>query len=121
MIQPGSSRSFCANALRVLEDESHEDGHNVTVCASFNSPSGRCEKMFVYGMHHESTRNVTLRRFVTFLRLHVPSALQLSACLAYLRATHFYCMYCACKYTGSRDLHESCPGPSRDDHDEEEL
>eukprot|EP00903_Cladosiphon_okamuranus_P007128 g6925.t1 len=46
---------------------------------------------------------------------------KLSACLAYLRASHSYCMYCACQYDGLRDLQDSCPGPSRDDHDEEEL
>ncbi|CAM9843014.1 unnamed protein product [Hapterophycus canaliculatus] len=46
---------------------------------------------------------------------------KLSACLAYLRASYSYCMYCACQYNGSRDLQDSCPGPSRDDHDEEEL
>lgn len=46
---------------------------------------------------------------------------KLSACLAYLRACHCYCMYCACKYSRSSDLRESCPGPNRDDHDDEEL
>ncbi|CAM9874629.1 unnamed protein product [Ectocarpus fasciculatus] len=46
---------------------------------------------------------------------------KLSACLAYLRASYSYCMYCACRYEGPRDLQDSCPGPSRDDHDDEEM
>jgi len=46
---------------------------------------------------------------------------QLSACLAYLRASYSYCMFCACQFNGPQDLQESCPGPSRDDHAEEEL
>ncbi|CAN0187640.1 unnamed protein product [Ascophyllum nodosum] len=43
---------------------------------------------------------------------------QLSACLAYLRESYFYCMYCACKYCGQEDMRESCPGPDREDHDD---
>ncbi|CAM9915679.1 unnamed protein product [Ectocarpus sp. 12 AP-2014] len=46
---------------------------------------------------------------------------KLSACLAYLRASYSYCMYCACRYEGPRDLQDSCPGPSRSDHDNEEM
>ncbi|CAM9295888.1 unnamed protein product [Ectocarpus sp. 12 AP-2014] len=46
---------------------------------------------------------------------------KLSACLAYLRASYSYCMYCTCRYEGPRDLQDSCPGPSRSDHDDEEM
>ncbi|KDR11345.1 Coiled-coil domain-containing protein 75, partial [Zootermopsis nevadensis] len=34
----------------------------------------------------------------------------------YLRRTHFYCIWCGVQFEDEKDLQDSCPGPSRDDH-----
>ncbi|CAM9217898.1 unnamed protein product, partial [Discosporangium mesarthrocarpum] len=46
---------------------------------------------------------------------------KLAACLEYLRCVHQFCLYCGCAYADEEDLASSCPGPSREDHDEEEM
>lgn len=34
----------------------------------------------------------------------------------YLRRTHLYCIWCGVHFDDDKDLQDTCPGPSRDDH-----
>ncbi len=43
---------------------------------------------------------------------------QLSILTGYLRREHLYCLWCGCHFSGAGDMEESCPGDSRDAHDE---
>ena len=43
---------------------------------------------------------------------------KLSLLLTYIRVEHFYCLYCGIKYESQQDMTETCPGPSREDHDD---
>lgn len=40
--------------------------------------------------------------------------------ITYLRLEHFYCLYCGISYESEEELTKDCPGPSREDHDEDE-
>ena len=41
---------------------------------------------------------------------------RLAAAVAYLRATHRYCLFCGCGYGDEAEMAEACPGPSEADH-----
>ena len=36
----------------------------------------------------------------------------------YLRSQYFYCLWCGFSYADSDELKNSCPGPTREDHDD---
>lgn len=37
----------------------------------------------------------------------------------YLRQHHHYCIWCAIRFDGDEDMATNCPGPTREDHDDE--
>lgn len=39
--------------------------------------------------------------------------------VSYLRDKYYYCIWCACKYESTQELHDLCPGSTRTDHDDE--
>jgi len=41
---------------------------------------------------------------------------KLSVATAYLRESHFYCLYCGHQYSSANELRQECPGKSKDDH-----
>ncbi|KAK7065282.1 G patch domain-containing protein 11 [Halocaridina rubra] len=44
---------------------------------------------------------------------------QLQILTAYLRSTYVYCLWCGTVYDDERDLKLNCPGPTREDHDDD--
>ena len=40
--------------------------------------------------------------------------------ITYLRLEHCYCLYCGVSYESEEDMNQECPGPTREDHDEDE-
>ena len=46
-----------------------------------------------------------------------PAAERLDAVLQRLRERYCYCLYCGCRYDGTADMQQHCPGPSEADHE----
>ena len=44
---------------------------------------------------------------------------KLGLLLTYLRLEHFYCLYCGISYNDEEDMAQNCPGPTKEDHDDE--
>ena len=44
---------------------------------------------------------------------------QLNILTAYLRTQYLYCLWCGTVYDDERDLKQNCPGPTREDHDDD--
>jgi len=42
----------------------------------------------------------------------------LSILTGYLRSEHLYCLWCGITFSDVNDLNSTCPGPTRDDHDD---
>ena len=47
------------------------------------------------------------------------SSEKLSLLITYLRVSHTYCLYCGIKYESEQDMSDNCPGPAREDHDDQ--
>ena len=43
---------------------------------------------------------------------------KLELLITYLRLTHLYCMFCGINFENEEEMNNSCPGPSREDHDD---
>jgi len=43
---------------------------------------------------------------------------KLEMLITYIRAEHYYCLYCGINFDDSEDMTQNCPGPNRDDHDD---
>ena len=48
----------------------------------------------------------------------IPSSEKLEILTEYLRNTYFYCVWCGTAYNDTEDLHQNCPGNTRQDHDD---
>lgn len=44
---------------------------------------------------------------------------QLKTLTSYLRGEHHYCIWCAIHFNDDNDMADNCPGPTRQDHDDE--